>query len=111
MADVQSLVSRSVGRKPGFHHTENLLDGATGDAIIIPPLNGQPVTCTMRITGVSGKFQFTTSTDAIVASGTAVWQDWALGTVTANVSDVLLGAVTAVRGVSVSGTVDIDVMI
>lgn len=108
---VQNMIARTLGRKPGFHHTEKLLDGVTGDPVIVPPLNGQPVTCTVRITGVSGKIQFTTSTDALVAAGTAVWQDWPSGTVTVNTSDALIGPVTALRGISVSGVIDIDIMI
>jgi len=108
---VQAMVERALGRKPGYHHTEQLADGITGDPVVVPPLNGQPVTCTIRITGVSGKVQFTTSTDAAVAAGTAVWQDWPEGTVTTNTSDTLLGPVTAVRGVSVSGVIDFDVVV
>ncbi|KKN41622.1 hypothetical protein LCGC14_0721550 [marine sediment metagenome] len=107
---VQNMISRTLGRKPGYHHTEQLLDGVTGDPVIIPPLNGQPVTCSMIITGVSGKFQTTTSTDALVAAGTAVWEDWPEGTVTVNTDDRLLSPVTAVRGVSVSGVVDINIV-
>lgn len=107
---VQNMIERTIGRKPGYHHTEQLLDTVTGNPVIIPPLNGMPVTCSVIITGVSGKIQFTISTDAKVAAGTAVWSDWAAGTVTANTWDTLIGPVTAIRGVSVSGTIDIEVV-
>ena len=76
---VQNMIERGLGRKPGFHHEEDLLDGITSDPIVIPPLNGVPVTCTVVVTGVSGKFQYSTSSDDKVAAGTGVWQDWPLG--------------------------------
>ena len=108
---VQNLVERAIGRKPGFHHEEDLLGGITGDPVVIPPLGGVPVTATVVVTGVSGKIEFTTSTDAKVAAGTAVWQDWDPGTVTVTTSDALITGVTAVRGVSVSGTITIELVI
>ncbi len=108
---VQNMVNRTVGRKPGYTHTEELLDGVTGDPVVIPPLNGQPVTAAVIITGVSGKIQFTLSSDAAVAAGSATWFDWEPGTVTVNTVDGLLVGVTAVRGVSVSGVIDIELVL
>ena len=108
---VQNLVERALGRKPGYHHAEQLLTGVTSNPVIIPPLNGQPVTCTMIAGANTGKFQFTTSTDAKVAAGTATWQDWPYGVVTGTVSDMLIGPVTAVRGVSSAGTINFEIVI
>ena len=108
---VQNMAERALGRKPGYYHAETLADGITSDPVIIPGLNGLPVTCTIIIVGTSGKVEFTTSSDAEVAAATAVWQDWAGGTVTANTSDALIGPVTAVRGVSVSGEVKFQVVV
>ncbi len=108
---VQAMVERDLGRKPGYHHSQQLLTGVTSDPVVIPPLNGQPVSATM-VAGVNtGKIQFTTSTDAKVAAGTAVWQDWPSGVVTGTVSDMLVAPVTGVRGVSSAGTVDFELVI
>ncbi len=108
---VQNMSERAIGRKPGYYHAESLADGVTGDPVVVPGLNGLPVTCTIIIVGTSGKVEFTTSSDVEVAAGTATWQDWAGGTVTANTSDALIGPVTAVRGVSVSGEVKFQVVV
>lgn len=108
---VQNLSERTLGRKPGYEHREQLLTGITSVPVIIPPLNGQPVSVTMVAGSNTGNIQFTTSTDALVAAGTAAWQDWPNGVVTGTESDVLLGPVTAVRGVSVAGTINFEIII
>jgi hypothetical protein len=58
---------------------------------------------------VTPKFQFTTSSDSKVIAGTAVWQDWDLGTQTGTVTDYIGCAVTGVRGVSAAGEVSIEI--
>ncbi len=108
---VQAMAERSLGRKPGYFHSEQLLTGATSDPVVIPPLNGQQVSVTMVAGANTGKIQFTTSTDAKVAAGTAIWQDWPAGVVTGTVSDRLISGVTAVRGVSSAGTVDFELIL
>ena len=108
---VQNMAERTLGRKPGYSHSEELLTGVTSDPVVIPPLNGQPVSVTMIAGANTGKIQFTTSTDAKVAAGTATWQDWPSGVVTGTVSDTLISPVTAVRGVSDAGTVDFEIII
>ncbi len=107
----QNMVERTIGRKAGFHHEESLLTGVTSNPIIIPPLNGQPVTCTIIAGGNTGKMQFTTSSDTKVAAGTAVWSDWDRGVVTGTVTDFILSAVTAVRGVSSAGAIDFELVL
>ena len=108
---VQNMTERTVGRKPGYHHTEELLTGVTSDPVIIPPTNGAPVTVTMLAGANTGKIQFTTGSDAAVAAATATWHDWPLGVITGSDSDTLLGQVTAVRGVSSAGTVNFEVVL
>jgi len=108
---VQNMSQRTLGRKPGYEHRETLLDGVTSDPIVIPPLNGQQVSATMVAGANTGKIQFTTSTDALVVADGAAWQDWPNGTVTGTESDVLLGPVTALRGVSVAGTINFEIII
>jgi len=90
-----------------------ILDGVTGPSIIIPPTGseGARVTCTVIPGGNTGKFQYTTSPDADVLADTAIWQDWPGGSKTSTFSDSLLAPVTAVRGVSVSGPIDIEVLV
>jgi len=106
-------LTKRQGRQPGYEYTAEILDGVTGPSIIIPPMGseGARVTCTIITTGNSGKFQFTTSPDADVAADTATWQDWPGGNKTSTFSDSLLAPVTAVRGVSVSGAIDIEVLV
>ncbi|MCD6321850.1 MAG: hypothetical protein J7L77_02375 [Clostridiales bacterium] len=98
---------------PGWHHKEIITNGATGNDVIIPPLPaGKNVTCTLIAEGTStGKFQTTTSSDEDVKAGTATWQDWAKGDSAGTVTDVIVGQVIGVRGVSVSGEVKIEIII
>lgn len=108
---VQSMAERGLGRKPGYFHAEQLLTGVTSDPIVIPPLNGQPVSATMVAGANTGHIEFTTSTDAKVAAGTAVWQTWPSGVVTGTVSDMLVAPVTAIRAVSDAGTINFELII
>ncbi len=109
-----STIERTVlATGKGYTHTEVIADGDTGDAVVIPPLaNGKErITCTLIAGASTGKFQVTTSSDAKVTAGTATWQDWAKGAQTGTVSDVLVGPVTGVRGVSTSGEISIEVVV
>jgi len=107
-----ATMTKRQGRQPGYEYSANILDGVTGPSVIIPPMGneGGVITCTIIPGGNSGKIQFTTSTDAKVAADTAVWQDWPKGNVSTTESDSLLGPVTAVRGVSASGAIDIEII-
>jgi len=95
--------------KDGYEYTEVIGDGNNGETILIPP-GKDNVTCTIIAGANSGKFQFTTSTDAKVLDGTATWIDWSKGEVTGTDYDVLNGPVTALRGVSTSGAITIEVV-
>jgi len=97
---------------PGFHYTETIADGTTGDDVRIPPIGqeGGRITCTLIAGANTGKFQFTTSSDAAVTAGTATWQDWAETTNTGTVSDALSAPVTGIRGVSTSGEIKIEIV-
>ena len=82
-------------------------NGATGNTIYVK------LPCTVTVIpagGASGKLQFSTSLYGDLDAGTATWQDWNAGTVTAATSAVLPGWVTAVRVVSVSGAVTLEVV-
>lgn len=111
MATIQMTLRQ--GRQPGYEYSATVLDGITGPSIKIPPMGseGARVTCTIIAAANTGKFQFTTSLDSEVDADTAVWQDWPNGNTTGSFSDSLLAPVTAVRGVSVTGDIAIEVLI
>ena len=97
--------------RAGYTYTETISGGQTGNIVRILPATSQgPITCTMLAGGNSGKFQFATSQDTAVNDGTCVWIDWPKGVVTGTDYDVINGPVTAVRGVSVSGEITIEIV-
>ena len=106
-----AMVTRE-GRYNGYTHTETLVDGITSDPIVIPPLPpGGRVTCTVIAGANTAKIQFTTSSDAAVVADTATWSDWPQGDKIGTFSDSIITPVTAVRGVSVSGEIDFEIVI
>lgn len=96
----------------GYHYTETIADGLTGNDIHILPmgLDGTSITCTIIAGANTGYFEYTTSSDAAVIAQTAVWGPWPLGTVTGTVSDALISQVTGLRGVSAAGEVTIEIV-
>ena len=111
MAIVQMI--RRKAAAIGYEYAETIADGEDGDTIQIFPMGPglAKVTCRIITGSNTGKFQFTTSLDADVLAGTAVWSDWAKGDITGTDWDVLLSQVTGLRGVSVSGEVKIEVIL
>jgi hypothetical protein len=108
---IAKLNTRS-GAIPGYHYSETIATGATGDDVVIPPLApGKEITCTIVAGANTGYFQTTTDSDTAVAAGTATWKTWALGTSTGTVVDVITGTVTGIRGVSAFGEVRITIVI
>ena len=109
---VTAKLNTRSGSIPGYHYAETIATGATGDDVVIPPLApGKEITCTIVAGSNTGYFEFTTDSDAAVATGTATWATWAEGTSTGTVSDVIGGTVTGLRGVSVSGEIRITIAI
>lgn len=95
----------------GYHYEEVITTGATGSDVKIPAItNEKGVTCTLIAGANTGYFEVTTSTDAKVAAGAAVWQTWYQGSQTGTISDVLVGPVTGIRGVSSSGEITIEIV-
>jgi len=92
---------------------ETISNGMNGETIYIHPINSKRdgVTCTIISSGNTGKFQYTTSSKNSIIAGTEVWQNWAQGNVTTTTTDSITAPVTAVRGVSVSGEIKIEVVI
>jgi len=105
-----NLSKRTTG--VGFEYTETIADGANGNTVLIPGISGRDnITCSLIAGANTGKFQFTTSPDANISAGTETWQDWPLGAKTGTISDLLLGPVMTIRGVSISGEVKIEVVL
>lgn len=108
------IIQNRAGRTESYYHTETITSGSTGQTIEIPTLPaGKNITCTLIAGASTGKFQFTTSYDFDTNSipATATWQDWALGNKTGTISDAIISPVTAIRGVSVSGAIVIEIVI
>lgn len=92
----------------GYEYSETIADGETGESVLIPPELNKNLTCTIVASTNIGKIQFTTSTNALVLSDNANWQDWPLGEITGTVYDTLESPVTALRGVSISGEIKLE---
>ena len=94
---IQTLTERS-GRFLGWHHTEVVAHGVTSDTLSIPPLMaGQRIYAKVTASTNSASVEFTLSSDATVAAGTAKWETWASGVAVGTKSAILLGPVTGVR--------------
>lgn len=93
---------------PGRLQTKSVIaGGAAGNPIKIVAF---PATVTLICSSSSGKVQFSTSQVADIDAGSATWQDWSKGVISATASDVTDGPITAVRGVSSSGSVTLEVV-
>ena len=90
---IESMNERSISWNESGHYYEgDILTGVTGPTIAIPVLSTEkPISCTLIAGANTGKFQITTSSNAKIAAGTEVWQDWTKGVQTGTVSDVLVG--------------------
>ena len=95
-----------------YEYAETIADGATGDTVFIPGLPaGKYVGVTIIAGANSGKIQYSTSLESDVKAGTAVFQDWEMGTVSGAVTDAIVINISAIRGVSVSGEIKIEVIV
>lgn len=94
----------------GRVYEEVIADGTTGRAIHIPVVNRR-ITCTLIAGANTGKFETTTSLPSKVKAGTAIWVDWAEVLDSGTIRDVITAPVTAIRGVSTSGEIIIEVCV
>jgi len=96
----------------GYEYSETIADGATGDSLIVTPISAKNnrITCCVIAGAGSGKIQTTISSDAKITAGTATWIDWYKGNVSGTDCDVIIGPVSGIRGVSVSGEIKIEVL-
>jgi len=60
--------------------------------------------------GATGRFEFSISPPDAIEDGTAKWNEWGLGDVTEDVSEMIPGLVVALRLVSVSGAIKAEVL-
>lgn len=101
-----NLSKRSIN---GYEYIETIADGTNGKSILIPANIENNITCTVIAGSNIGKIQFTTSVESLVLSNNANWQDWPKYEVTGSDYDTLNGKVTALRGVSISGEITIEI--
>jgi len=102
----------NLGGVKGIQHSETIATGTNGNSIIVSPIGNQSGYVGVKVipSGNTGKIQSTMSSLAKINAGTAIWTDWAEGNVTATTEDAVTG-ITGLRGVSVSGAIDIEVVI
>ncbi len=110
------MAVRNYSRVADISYSETITSGQNGDTILINPVWNQSGYVTVRIKAGAGtgKVQITLVDKDKLEDGLDVasdWDDWPKGDVTGTDGDVLLAPVTAIRGVSVSGTVEFELSI
>jgi hypothetical protein len=103
-------ITRDFNRGAGRVNTATTVTaGSTSDPIWLWNIS-PPITVT-AIPGGGGTLnvQYTTSPADVVESGSATWLDWAGGAVAVAASDILLGPVTAIRGVAATADATLEV--
>ncbi len=97
----------------GFSHYEEIADGITGDPILIPPTGrGNTSGSVQLICGDNtGNIDYTIDTFDVISEGNATWLPWSKGEVTGTVLDIFIGPISAVRGVSVDGSIILKILI
>ena len=107
-----AYMNKRNSKQTAWHYEESIGGSLTGAAVIIPASpQAKRVTCTLIAAANTGKFQVSTSSNSKIMAETAVWQDWANTTDTGTTTDVALGPITAVRGVSTSGAIKIEIVV
>lgn len=101
---------KNISRADCYAYQETIADGQIGETVLVNPVRDR-VTCVIVSSGNTGKVQVTTSPFAQIELGNETWVDWAKGDVTATTQDVLVGPVTAIRGVSVSGEITFEAVV
>lgn len=107
MATTTTVTAQSPGGGRTRSHIKQVIpDGETGDPVYIYE-DYCTITC---IPSGTGKIQYTTGRKDEVQNNEAIWRDWNRGNITSSASDIPEGPVTAIRGVSVSGQVVVEVL-
>lgn len=86
---------------------QTIPNGETGDIVWIQE---RSASVALNPKTGSAKLQYTLSRPSVVEANAALWFDWGYGTVSAPASDVIAYPVTAVRAISISGEVGLEVV-
>ena len=97
--------------RSGYEYTETISTGQIGNTIKITPITTKTgISCSLIAGTGYGKIQTTISPDAQVAAGNANWVDWPKGSVTGTEGDIIIGQVSGIRGISISGEIVLEVL-
>ena len=102
----ETISSGTIGESLYVHFDKVLVAGMRKRYSVVPYI-------TMRVIpsgGATGRIEATLSPKEEIEAGTAVWENWASGNVTSITTDGLTFPVTGLRGVSQTGTIDIEVV-
>lgn len=95
-----------------YEYFETIADGATGNTVFIPGLHaGKTISVTIIAGSNSGYYEYSTSLDSEVEDGTSTWTTGDMGTITGTETEVLIANVSAIRCVSVSGQIALEIKI
>ncbi|MCP3685829.1 MAG: hypothetical protein GY861_24535 [bacterium] len=91
----------------GFHFSESILSGITSDPVHIRPTGRSNTIGTAAVICGTGtaRIEYTIDTVEVIKEGGATWFIWDKGSVTGNALDVFTSAITALRCVSISGSI------
>lgn len=104
-------LAERTGRFLGFTHSATV-EGAATEVLRIPPLDSGAQISVTAIPGANTALvESTTSTDAKVIAGTAVWVAWPQGSVTVTTQDVITSPVTGIRFSATGGQCSFEVVI
>lgn len=97
----------------GYEYEATILDGAVGDVLPVGPLpSGHVINITLSAGINTGKFQATSAPYNKVLTSTVPAEDWfdvTLTSTTGTVSDAIVVPISGLRGVSLAGTIKIQV--
>lgn len=95
----------------GYEYEESITTGATGKTIPVKPKAGRELGITLIAGANTGKFQATTAPYALVLADTVPVGDWfdiTLSSTTGTVTDSITSPISGIRGVSLAGTIKIQ---
>lgn len=84
------------GRKPDRQFSEAVATGAASSEVLIP-YGARPTVRLIGFGGAGRAVQYTTSPEAEIRDGTAIWIDWIAGTVTGIAEGRAKGGITGIR--------------
>ena len=92
---------------------KEIVPSGNGETVLIKPnAKGQyAVSVAIEAGSNTGKVQYTIDTEEEIQAGTEVWYDWPKGNISGNAIDSLISPVSAIRGVSISGSIILKVII